>query len=221
MAICNYILPGIMEYSEALVLQEELLKMRYQKSINDTLILLEHSHVYTIGRNGNIENLLISESLLNEKGIKVFKTTRGGDITYHGPGQIIGYPIFDLNLHGRDIHCFMSLIQNLFLKLLKYEFGIRARIDIKYPGIWIENNKIIAFGFGIKKWITYHGFAFNVNTDLNYFSNIFPCGIRDKGVTSLQNVLGVKLEINKIIDIILRYFKEQFDYDEILRLHYD
>ncbi|GAE88214.1 lipoyl(octanoyl) transferase LipB [Acetivibrio straminisolvens] len=221
MSTCNLILPGCMEYSRALELQKKLLNMRYENAINDTLILLEHSHVYTVGRNGNIKNLLVDESFLDQRSIKLFKITRGGDITYHGPGQLVGYPIVDLNGYGRSVHRFMSMMENLFIRLLKEEFGILAETDEKYPGIWVNNSKLTAFGFGVKKWITYHGFAFNVNTDMSYFSNIIPCGIKDKGVTSLENILNRRVNFEDIMMMVSDYFKKIFGYKEMLQVRYE
>ncbi len=213
---CNAILAGVMEYEEAWQLQKDILRLRTDKLVNDTLILLEHPHVITIGRNGNMNNILANKDVLENKGIKTYTIERGGDVTYHGYGQIVGYTILSLDKFSRDIHTFVAKIEELFITLLKNEYNINSTVDKKYPGIWVNNKKITAIGFSVKKWITYHGFAFNVNTDMEYFKLINPCGIMDRGVTSLQEILGEKVEIPMLQTKIIEYFKNVFEYENIV-----
>lgn len=202
---------GKIDYDEALEIQQELVAKKQRGEIEDILLLLEHPPVLTLGTRAKETNILSSSQELEEKGIKVFKIDRGGDVTYHGTGQIVGYPILDLNNYGRDIHKFVENIEQLFINLLKHEFNIFARTDKKYTGVWVGNDKITAIGFGVKRWITMHGFAFNVNTDLEHFKLINPCGITDKGVTSLAKLTGVEIDMNSIYYILINYFCEAFN----------
>lgn len=202
---------GRIGYQEALDLQERLLKLRQQNKIEDTLLLLEHFPVLTLGLRGKRSNILIPEQVLKTQGIKIYEINRGGDVTYHGPGQIVGYPILDLNHHGKDIRNFIRRIEEIFIQLLKQEYNITANRDPKYTGVWVGSEKITAIGFAIKRWVTMHGFAFNVNTDLEHFNWIHPCGITDKGVTSLQKLLGHAEDFDKVMDQVMEYFCRLFD----------
>ncbi len=207
----DVIKPGLLSYKKALELQEELHEKRIRGLINDTLILLEHPLVITLGRRGLRENILADADILLSHGVEIFDVTRGGDVTYHGPGQIVGYPIFDLNKRGRDVKLFVENIEEVFIRLLKNEFDITAkREDKKYTGVWVDNNKITAIGIAVKKWVTMHGFAFNVNTNLEHFSWINPCGITDRGVTSIEKIKGEKQDMNKLNEAVLKYFMGVF-----------
>jgi lipoyl(octanoyl) transferase len=148
---------------------------------------------------------------LEEQGIRVYKINRGGDVTYHGPGQIVGYPILDLNHHGKDLLRFIRRIEEVFIQLLKEEYGITAGRVPKFTGVWVGSEKITAIGFAVKRWVTMHGFAFNVNTNLEHFRWIHPCGITDKGVTSLQKLLGHAEDFDKVTDQVAKYFCKVFD----------
>jgi lipoyl(octanoyl) transferase len=202
---------GKIDYQEALDLQERLLKLRQQNKIDDTLLLLEHFPVLTLGIRGKQSNILIPEQVLEEQGIRVYKINRGGDVTYHGPGQIVGYPILDLNHHGKDLLRFIRRIEEVFIQLLKEEYGITAGRVPKFTGVWVGSEKITAIGFAVKRWVTMHGFAFNVNTNLEHFRWIHPCGITDKGVTSLQKLLGHAEDFDKVTDQVAKYFCKVFD----------
>ena len=166
------------------------------------LLFVEHPHVYTLGKSGSPDNLLLSEAEMETRGIEYFKINRGGDITYHGPGQIVGYPIFDLEQFQPDIHLYLRNLEEACIRTLA-EYGIKGgRID-GLTGVWLDietddPRKILAIGVRCSRWITMHGFAFNVNTDLDYFGHIIPCGIDDKGVTSLAHELGRPMDMEEV-----------------------
>lgn len=193
--------------------------MRQENIIGDTIVFLQHPHVMTMGTSCEEEgasNLLVSEEILKEKGVQLYKTNRGGDVTYHGPGQIVGYPIISLCNHNKDIRKYVFNLEEFFINLLKEEFDIDSVRDKVHRGVWIGNDKITAIGCSIKKWVTMHGFAFNVNTDMDYFKLINPCGILDKGVTSLEGLTGHKHDENIMVGLVLEYFAEMFGYDQIV-----
>ncbi len=200
-----------MDYKEALDIQEKLLEMRQQDKVGDVLLLVEHPPVLTLGRNGAHSNILLTTQELTENGVKTYEVGRGGDITYHGPGQIVGYPIIDLSNYGKDIKDFVWKIEEVFIKLLHTQYKITAhREDDKNRGVWVGNNKITAIGIAVKRWVTMHGFAFNVNTQLEHFRWINPCGITDKGVTSLHKLLGYEMDYEKVNQLVIKYFCEVF-----------
>jgi lipoyl(octanoyl) transferase len=212
----NIIKLGKIEYDEAYKIQQEIVRLRQDGLVNDTILLLEHFPVITVGRSGDEDNIIITQEMLNENHVNVSHVNRGGDVTYHGPGQIVGYPIIDLSNHGKDLKLYVEKLEEVIIKLLKEEFNIEAyRKDKKYTGVWVDDNKITAIGVLIKRWVTMHGFAFNVNTNLDHFNWIIPCGIQDKGVISLKSILGKELDINIINDMVVKYFCEVFGYDDI------
>jgi lipoyl(octanoyl) transferase len=186
-------------------------------AIPDTLLLLEHPHVYTLGRNAKKENLLISAEQLAARGAQVFETDRGGDVTYHGPGQLVGYPIIDLAQHRRDIAWYMRSLEGVLIAVAG-DYGIRAGRLAGAPGVWVGNDKLAAMGVHISRWVTSHGFAFNVNTDLRYFAWIVPCGLRDKGVTSLQKLLGRRVELDEVAEKVVLYFGRVFELEMVERV---
>lgn len=182
----------------------------------DHLIFCEHPHVYTLGKSGDQQHLLLNRSEMEKKGVQFFPIDRGGDITYHGPGQIVGYPIFDLDHHFTDIHRFLRTLEEAIIGVLEY-YNIKAgRID-GLTGVWLDENdpakarKICAFGIRASRWVTMHGFAFNVNTDLTYFNHIVPCGIVDKGVTSMEKELGEKLDMDEVKGRLVLELADLFD----------
>lgn len=185
MATLQVLEPGLLDYSSALELQEQLLAARQQNIIPDTLMLLEHPPVITIGRSGRRHNILVSEERLNDEGIGVYEVNRGGDVTYHGPGQLVGYPIINLANHGKDVHAYYTRLEQVFIDVLR-DYGLNARRDANYPGVWVEDKKIVAIGVAVKKWVTMHGFALNISPNLRHFDLINPCGIAHRGVTSMQ-----------------------------------
>jgi len=199
-----------LEYCLGLELQNHILKLRQQELLPDTLLLLEHSPVITIGRSGSETHILAAKNVLVEHGVDVYHTNRGGDVTYHGPGQLVGYPVLDLRGYGKDVSSYLHGIEEVFIRLLRQEYGIDARRDEKYPGVWIGNDKITAIGCAVKKWVSMHGFGFNVNTDLNAFRFIVPCGLAHRGVTSLGRVLGKTVDLNVVHHQVIRYFADVF-----------
>lgn len=201
---------GLIGYIEALNIQKELQARRIQKTANDTLLLLEHNHVITSGTRANPQNIYFPGEELKKMGVEAVNTDRGGDVTYHGPGQIVGYLIFDLAICGNDIRKFVKNIENALIKLLKDRFGIDAYSqDGKFTGIWVNDKKIAAIGISVSRRVTLHGFAFNVNTDLKYFDLINPCGL-NKGVTSLKELTGQKQDMAQIFKLTGEYIIKQF-----------
>ena len=200
---------GLVDYAEGLRRQREKVAARKAGAIPDTLLLLEHPHVYTFGRNAKREHLLISNQHAATLGAQVFETDRGGDVTYHGPGQLVGYPILDLTRHRRDIAWYMRTLEEVFIEVAR-EYGIEAGRVPGAAGVWVGNDKLVAMGVHVSRWVTSHGFAFNVNTDLNYFGWIIPCGLRDKGVTSLAKLLGRPVEMKAVAERVIRHFGRVF-----------
>ncbi len=203
---------GLIEYDKALELQYKLLKKRQQNLINDTVIFVEHPHVFTLGKRATDSQIKITEDRVRELGIKICRINRGGEITYHGPGQIVCYVILNINNHNRSIRKIVHNIEEVSIQLLKENYNINSYRHEKHRGVWIKGNKITALGLEIKKGITMHGFAFNLNTDLKYYDLIIPCGIKDMGVISLNKILGVKEDKGKIKHLLLKYFVEVFMY---------
>ncbi len=179
-------------YGEALDLQRRLVPRIFTWKLPGILLLLEHPPVVTLGRGARREHLLVSEVILKEKGIELYEVERGGDVTYHGPGQIVGYPLVNLRFWRKDVHAFLRAIEEVLIRFLA-DFGVQAFRFPPYTGVWVERDgprKIAAIGVAVRQWVTYHGFALNVAPDLSPFSYIVPCGIRDFGVTSLGEILG-------------------------------
>jgi len=210
---------GLIGYGDGLRLQRELVAQRKAGTIPDTLLLLEHPHVYTLGRNAKKENLLLSAEELAAWGAQVFEIDRGGDVTYHGPGQLVGYPILDLAQHRRDIAWYMRSLEEVFIAVAR-EYEIQAGRLAGAPGVWVGNAKLVALGVHISRWVTSHGFAFNVNTDLRYFEWIVPCGLRDRDVTSLQRLLGRALEMEDVAEKVVRHFGRVFELEIVLKLNH-
>jgi lipoyl(octanoyl) transferase len=221
---------GLMDYKEAWDYQEELFYKTIEiKTANrkiaesdhqitpNYLIFLEHPHVYTLGKSGSEENLLLDENGLKEKQATYYKINRGGDITYHGPGQIVGYPIIDLDNFFTDIHKYLRLLEEAVILTLK-DYGIESGRIKGLTGVWIDYEegaknprKICALGVKSSRWVTMHGFAFNVNTNLDYFKNIIPCGIDDKAVTSMEAELGEIQDMQEVSNKLKGYIAELFE----------
>ena len=175
------------------------------------MFLVEHPPVLTLGVRGNKDNILIPEQELTRMGVSIEQINRGGDVTYHGPGQVVGYPIINLKHYGKDVHYFVNRIENTFIKLLKEDYGITAASGEKtYTGVWVGKEKITAIGIQVKRWTTMHGFAFNVNTDLSHFSWIVPCGLTDAGVTSIQKITGQEQDMQKLFKRTAEVFCDSF-----------
>lgn len=203
---------GLSDYSRMWELQKTLHKQRLKGTIGDVLILCEHPHTYTVGRDGLSTlpgHLLLGDEEMKRRGITLYAIDRGGDITYHGPGQIVGYPILDLNGFYRDVHRYLRDIEEVIIRTLA-EWGIHGKRIDKITGVWVDTSagprKICAIGVKVSRWITMHGFAFNVNTDLDYFSGIIPCGITDKGVTSLHQLTGRKWNVADAETAVINHF---------------
>ena len=209
------------DYQESLF--EEIVAQKTNNKANGTnlpttnyFLFVEHPHVYTLGKSGHIENLLIDEEGLKNKGATFYKINRGGDITYHGPGQIVGYPILDLENFFTDIHKYLRSLEEVIIRTLS-DYGLKGERSEGETGVWLDvgtpfARKICAMGVRCSRWVTMHGFALNVNTDLGYFDNIIPCGIRGKAVTSLDVELAKdKVDTQEVKQRILTHFKEIFE----------
>jgi lipoyl(octanoyl) transferase len=210
---CLIVELGLIGYSDAWALQKRLVSTRKANAVEDVLLLCEHPHVITLGRNGKREHLLASEHVLKQKGIELHATDRGGDITYHGPGQIIGYPILNLGAIRRDVVWYVRMLEEAMIRATA-EFGVSAgRLEGK-TGIWVRTatteEKLAAIGVHISRWVTSHGFAFNVSTDLRFFDLIVPCGIADRKATSLEKILGRSFERKEVAPQLVKHFGEVF-----------
>ena len=180
-------------------------------------MLLEHPNTYTLGKVTDKNNLLSDPDFLKENKISVYEIDRGGDITFHGPGQIVGYPIINLVNWKRDAHEYLRGLEEVIIRTCD-EFGLKSQRNPKYTGVWIDDRKIAAIGIKISRWITMHGFAFNVNTDLSLFNGIIPCGIKEKSVTSLSKELNVEVEIKIVKEKLLNNFKQFFEYQKLINV---
>jgi lipoyl(octanoyl) transferase len=216
---------GLTDYFDTWQYQTEIhQKLKEEKKIinnpnpSHTLIFCEHHAVFTLGRSGSQENLIVSPEYLAENSIQFYKINRGGDITYHGPGQIVGYPIFDLDLFFNDVHKYVRLLEESVIQTLEH-YNIIGYREPAYTGVWInrghEKRKICAIGVHLSRWISLHGFAFNINTNLDHFNYIIPCGIKDEGksVTSLEKELGAKQNIEEVKYILKNKISSIFEYD--------
>jgi lipoyl(octanoyl) transferase len=217
---------GRKDYKETWEHQEQLFKSILDTKIKNRredagletanhLLFVEHDHVYTLGKSGAFENLLANEGLLKKIGAAFYKINRGGDITYHGPGQITGYPILDLDNFFTDIHKYLRFLEDIFIKILA-DYGIKGERSAGETGVWLDvgtpfARKICALGVRASRWVTMHGFAFNVNTNLGYFDHIIPCGIDDKAVTSLAAELNREVDLDEVKAKIKKYFEELFE----------
>jgi lipoyl(octanoyl) transferase len=202
---------GTVGYGDALALQESLVRARRDGSVPDTLILLEHPHVITLGSDGHAEHVLADDQERRLLGIELFETGRGGDVTYHGPGQLVGYPILDLKPERKDLHRYLRDLESVLIDTL-VGFGVQAGRRAGMTGVWTDAGKIAAIGVRVSSgWITSHGFALNVRTDLRYFEAIVPCGIRGEAVTSLSHVVGRPVEMEEVIDAVAGRFAAHFE----------
>jgi lipoyl(octanoyl) transferase len=215
MTTCLIVDLGFIGYADAFELQKRVVAARKADAIGDVLLLCEHPHVITLGRSGKRENLLASERVLEQKGVEFHATNRGGDITYHGPGQVVGYPVIQLAAIRRDVVWYVRMLEEVMIRTCA-DFGIVARREEGKTGAWIDSarkaeaEKIGAIGVHISRWVTSHGFAFNVATDLRYFELIVPCGIAERKATSLEKVLGRAVKRNEAAPRIVEHFGEVF-----------
>ena len=217
---------GKSSFSDAWEYQEDIFKKIINQKIknrsnenkmetNNFLIITEHDPVYTIGKSGDISNLLLNDDEMKTQGIEFYKINRGGDITYHGPGQIMGYPIIDLDNFFTDINLYLRKLEEVIINTLK-SYDLEGFTIKGETGVWVKDNnglskKVCAFGIRASRWVTMHGFSFNVNPELNYFKNIIPCGITDKGVTSVSELKNRNIEMNEIKQILYKNFAESFN----------
>ena len=202
---------GLVPYASALKLQESLVKQRRASEIPDTLLLLEHPHVITLGTSSSTDHILVGEEERALLGIELFETGRGGDVTYHGPGQLVGYPIFDLKPDRCDLHRYVRDIEEALIRALGH-FGLRCGRKEGLTGVWLDDEKIAAIGVRVSSgWITSHGFALNVSTDLQFFDSIVPCGIREHGVTSMNRALDREIRIDDVMDAVADEFAAVFE----------
>lgn len=197
------------EYGEAWARQRRLVELRKAGAIPDVLILCEHPHVITLGRNARKENLLASPALLAARQVAVHESDRGGDITYHGPGQLVGYPILNLNEYRRDVVFYVRQIEETLIRAVA-SFGVEAARKTGMTGVWVGEEKLAAIGVHISRWVTSHGFALNVTNDLSYFDLIVPCGISDRRPTSLERLLDRLVAIEDVARAVVRSFGEVF-----------
>lgn len=218
---------GKMPYEEAWDYQTFLHQALIERKRKDTsspplhhMLFVEHPHVYTLGKSGSQDHLLVNKEERKEKGIEFFKINRGGDITYHGPGQIVVYPIFDLDHFKKDVRWFVYTLEEAVIKTME-EYGVKGKRLEKYTGVWLDveegekEKKLCALGIHLSRWVSLHGIAFNVNTDLNLFNMIVPCGISDenKGVSSLSKEVGHTLDLEEVKEKLKKHLKKLFDFE--------
>ncbi len=224
---------GLIDYKEAWDFQESLFKSTVDDKIKirngeqgletkNYLLFCEHPHVYTLGKSGDESHLLLNQDELANNNANFYKINRGGDITYHGPGQLVAYPIFDLDHFFSDIHKYIRLLEDAIIRTLLY-YGLKGIREEGYTGVWLEADsknelrKICAIGVHLSRWVTMHGFAFNINTNLSHFSNIIPCGIQEnnRGITSLQYELGKTIPLTEVKEILLKNLQEIFSFQSV------
>ena len=200
---------GLVGYDRAMQLQDRLVSARLIGEIPDTILLLQHPPLFTIGTSGGEENITAAKATLVKERLPIIHTDRGGNITCHGQGQLVGYPIFDLQNKGKDLHLYVRNLEETIIRTL-HEFSIPAFRNSRYPGIWVYQRKICSLGIRVRHWVTKHGFALNVNNDLKHFSYIYPCGITNGEVTSMSQVLGHQIMIRDVIPYLLKSFSQVF-----------
>jgi lipoic acid synthetase len=201
---------GLMEYQEAYKLQRTLHRQRVEGKISDVLLLLEHPPTITVGKSGTLDNVLIAGERLARQGISLFFIDRGGDVTYHGPGQLVGYPIVDLGQRGKDLHRYVNDLEEVMLRTLR-DFSIDGDRDKCHPGVWVNEQEIAAIGLSLRNWVSMHGFALNINIDLEHFSFINPCGFSDRRATSMSKILGSQIPIQEATNSLISHFSNVFD----------
>ncbi len=222
---------GVKDYKDTWDYQAEVLqnivdiKIDNRRNDNNTatpnhFLFVEHPHVYTLGKSGDLSNLLLNENQLKDKGATFYRINRGGDITYHGPGQIVGYPILDLENFFTDIHKYLRLLEEVIILTIA-EYGLKGERSDGETGVWLDvgtpfARKICALGIRTSRWVTMHGFALNVSPNLGYFDNIIPCGIRGKAVASMEAELDKKIPLEEVQEKILKHFKVLFEVDQII-----
>jgi lipoate-protein ligase B len=202
---------GSMEYQAAYQLQKSIHRQRVDGKISDVLLLLEHPPTITIGKSGTLDNVLISKERLAREGMSLFFIDRGGDVTYHGPGQLVGYPILDLRERGKDLHRYVRSLEEVILRTLR-DFSIDGNRDESHPGVWVHGEEVAAIGLSLRRWVSMHGFALNISNDLEHFSFINPCGFWDREATSMSKVLGRKIPMEEVTTRLVSHFCDIFDF---------
>jgi len=209
----GYILDlGLIDYKTAWDLQRQLWSRRVEGELPDLLLLVEHPHVITLGRRGNRSHLIASPEVLEEMEIPIFHVERGGDVTYHGPGQLVVYPILNLKEYGYRLIRYVDQLEEVILRVLR-DYGMEGRRDALNRGVWINGEKIASIGVTIKRWVSFHGFSLNYETDLEYFELVHPCGLLEKKMTSMTKILGEKISRQSLTERISFHFKEVFQRD--------
>lgn len=209
MQYINLINAGLSDYRKIWQLQNKLFDKVVDERDQHYLILTEHHPVITIGKSGSRNNLVATDAELSSKGIDTIDIDRGGDVTFHGPGQLVGYPILNLNQFKKDIHWYLRALEDVIIGTIS-EFGITGTREPGLTGVWVGSGKICALGVKVTRWVTKHGFALNVNTNLDYFDHIIPCGISDKGITSISHLTGNIIPVKDVSNILLHYFERVF-----------
>lgn len=212
-------LPGTVDYDTALVFQRNLVE-DYTRTGRDAgaLILLEHPAIITIGRSGTEDNILVSPDAVEQAGVATRETNRGGDVTYHGPGQIVGYPILPLAFHGKDVHLYLRRIEAFLIATLS-EYGIAADRKPGYTGVWTPSGKIVSIGVAVSHWVAYHGFALNVAPNLDHFNLIRPCGLTDVSIISMERLLGTAPDMAEVQERLIAHFCAEFNFAETHTVH--
>jgi len=200
---------GLIDYKKAWDLQHELWLKRVEERLPDLLLILEHPHVITLGRRGNRSSILVSPEVLKEMGIPLFQVERGGEVTYHGPGQLVGYPILNLKDYGYRVTQYIYEIEEVLIRALR-DFGIEGSRDIRNRGVWVRDKKIASIGIVIQRWVSFHGFSLNYRTDLKYFEWIYPCGLQGVRMTSMKEILGKEISRDRLVERVSFHFKEIF-----------
>jgi lipoate-protein ligase B len=200
---------GLIDYQKAWDLQRRLWLRRVEGELPDLLLLLEHPHVFTLGRQGNRSHLKVSEEVMDAMKISIFHVERGGDVTYHGPGQMVIYPIFNLKDYGYRLIRYIGQLEEVILSVLN-DFEIEGRRDPSNRGVWVGSDKITSVGVTVKRWVSFHGLALNYATDLKYFDLINPCGLKGKKMTSMERILGKKISKDRLTEKVCFYFKKTF-----------
>jgi lipoate-protein ligase B len=202
---------GLMEYGEAWELQRRLHHQRAHGEISDVFLLLEHLPTITVGKSGRLDNVLISRERLTQEGISLFFVDRGGDVTYHGPGQVVCYPILDLRKWEKDLHLYVRNLEEVILRTLR-DFSIYGDRDESHPGAWINGEEIAAIGLSVRRWVSMHGFALNINPNLEHFSFINPCGLSNRRVTSMSKLLGIEVSTKEVGERLIFHFHDIFNF---------
>jgi len=200
---------GLTDYKKAWDIQHTLWSRRVEGELPDLLLILEHPHVFTLGRRGNRSHLKVSEEVMDAMKLSIFHVERGGDVTYHGPGQMVVYPLFNLKDYGYRLIRYMGQLEEVILSVLN-DFGIKGRRDSSNRGVWVGGDKITSVGVTVKRWVSFHGLALNYATDLKYFDLINPCGLEEVKMTSMEKILGIKISREQLVERIHFHFKQIF-----------